>query len=94
MKVPIILICKRVLFYSSIDEDLFFEWISRIPVITEVKGISDEIHLHVLNESLKYEHLNEIVALFDRYKIDMQQLSVFMNDDNRHWLAEFLKQDE
>lgn len=86
----IILICRRVIFYSTIDEDLFFEWVNRIPAIMSLKGISDEIHLSVKDVNLDYTDLNELVALFDRYKIDTKQLRVFLNDSNRHWLEELL----
>ena len=86
----ITLICKRVIFYSPIDQDLFFQWIERISAIERFKGVLDEIHLYVEDPNLDYNNLRELVALLDRYKIDMKQLQVFLNDSNKHWLTEFV----
>lgn len=84
------LICKRVIFYSQIDEDLFFEWIKRISAIVDIKGVVDEIHLYISDCNLDSTSLRELNALFKRYKINRKQLQVFLNDGNKHWLAELL----
>lgn len=84
------LICKRVIFYSQFDEDLFFEWIKKISVIIDVKGVLDEIHLYILDVNLDRAALREIIALFKRYKIDRKQLQVFLNDANEDWLTKFI----
>lgn len=86
----IILICKKVIFYSTIDEDLFFEWIKRISVIVDVKGVLDEIHLYIMDLNLDRAALREIIALFKRYKIDRKQLQIFLNDANEDWLKKFI----
>ncbi len=43
IKGSIKLICKSVWFYSSTDEDLFFEWIQRIPSIIKFDALYDEL---------------------------------------------------
>lgn len=83
--------CKKVLFYSSMDEAFFFDWISRIPAVIKVEKTSDEIHLHVRSVRISYENLDKLVSLFQRYKIKRRQLGVFLNDRNKHWLQRLIK---
>lgn len=94
MNKTITLICKRVIFFSQIDEDLFFDWIARIKVIDGLKGVIDEIHLYVKENNITFNDIREINALFERYKIDRDQLKIFVNEENKHWLVDFLSDDE
>ena len=80
-----ILICKSVWYYSSFDEDLFFEWIKKIPAIIKYEGKHDELLIYVQHEIINDNGLRELLALFYRYKIDMNQLAVFFNNENRNW---------
>ncbi len=34
------------------------------------------------------EDLRELIALFYRYKVDMKQLEIFLNNDNQAWFYE------
>ncbi len=81
----ITLVGKSVWYYSSIDEDLFFEWIKRIPSIIEFRGISDELHLYIKSNIIPDDDLRELIALFYRYKISMKQLTIFLNQNNKEW---------
>ncbi len=83
--------CKRLWFFSPTDEDIFFEWVKTIPAIYKIDGELDEEHLYVRNTSLSDKDLQEIISLFRRYKIDRKQLKVFLTDDNKHWLAKWVK---
>jgi hypothetical protein len=84
-KATIKLICKSVWFYSNIDEDLFFEWIKKIPSIIRCDGRGDELYLYVNNAHISDDDLRELLALFYRYKIDMRQLQVFLQPNNKEW---------
>jgi hypothetical protein len=79
------LICKSVWYYSSIDEDMFFEWIQKIPSIIKYDGQLDELYLYIKSKRINNNDLREIVDLFYRYKIDMKQLSIFLNKTNKAW---------
>ena len=80
-----ILTCKQVTFYSPKDEDAFFEWIKKIDCIDEFTAAHDELYLHIACCDLHDQDLRELIALLYRYKIDMTQLAVFLNDSNRSW---------
>ncbi len=79
------LICKKVLFYSSGDEDIFFEWISKIKSIKKFEGVGDELHLYLRSSRISDKGLRELSALFHRYSIDTKQLQQFINEKNSLW---------
>lgn len=76
------LTCKRVSYYSLLDEDMFFEWIKRIKCIESFEGAGDELYLDLVDKDLSYEDMKNLIALFSRYKINMKQLREFINKDN------------
>ena len=89
MNNPITLICKAVTYYSSFDEDLFFEWLKKIKSITKYDGKLDELYFYVASAAISDDDLRELLALFYRYKIkNMEQLKLFLNETNRHWFYE------
>ena len=85
MAKQVVLVCKRVWYYSSTDEDMFFEWISRIKCIATYDGVRDELYLYINTKRVSNENLRELLALFYRYKIDMKQLQIFLNKNNNQW---------
>lgn len=76
------LTCKRVVYYSQLDEDAFFEWLKKINCIINIEGALDELYLDLKDGDLTYEDLSNLIAIFHRYKIDMKQLAEFVNKDN------------
>lgn len=85
MSKHVVLVCKQVSYGSPMDEDVFFEWISRIESIIKWDGIRDELYLYFKNKRINNQNLREIIALFYRYKIEMKQLVIFLNKDNEQW---------
>ncbi|HOY70751.1 MAG TPA: hypothetical protein PL131_08795 [Methylotenera sp.] len=79
--------CKKVLFYSSGDEEIFFNWAKSIPAIKDVFGESDEIILSVKSAALDDDSLRELIALLHRYKLPLHQLAKFKNEKNQDWFS-------
>jgi hypothetical protein len=79
------LICKNVLFFSMGDEASFFYWVKNIKCIKEIVGIGDEMQLIVSTERISDDCLRDLIAIFYRYNIDMEQLTQFTNDNNVDW---------
>ena len=78
-----ILSCKSVKFYSRKDEDVFFEWIEKIDCIDKFEGFRNKLYLDLVERNLDDNDIQELIALFYRYKIDMKQLGRFLNDQNK-----------
>ena len=81
----LVLTCKKVKYYSRKDEDAFFEWIKKTTCIEKISAQYDELYLHVASIDLHEYDLRELPAIFCRYKIDMTQLSRFLNKSNEEW---------
>ena len=81
------LICKRVKYLSSLDEDHFFLWLNKIDCFDEISFFHDSIEITLVS-TVNDDCLREIVALFYRYKIDMTQLCKLLTEGNRHWFFE------
>lgn len=71
-----VLTCKKVKFFSQIDEDMFFAWIEKANYVKEFKGVRDTIELIIVTP-LKRDDLFDLFALFRRYKINSKQLVQF-----------------
>ncbi len=77
--------CKRVIFFSELDELEFFERINKIRCIQSYEGISDSIFLKIKSKNISDLCLRELISLFYRYKINMPQLAAFLNEKNKSW---------
>jgi hypothetical protein len=64
-------------FYSQLDEAAFFEWLKKLPCVSKLEGKGDTLSIRVLKPKVDEYALRELLALFQRYRIDMKQLSVF-----------------
>lgn len=81
------LTCRRVRFYALKDEDAFFEWIKKIDCIASFEGAGPELYLDLKATRLSNDDFHELLALFDRYKIDMTQFQPLLTEENKQWLA-------
>lgn len=84
----IFLTCKSVWYYSAYDEDAFFEWIKKIPSIVAFTGKHDELYLYFESKTINEYDLQELLALFYRYKVNMKQLQLFLNESNKEWFQD------
>lgn len=78
-----LLICKSVRFHCRKDEDAFFEWINKIDCIAKTSATGRELYLHICADVIHDYDLRDILGLFSRYKIDMQQLARFLTNTNK-----------
>ena len=79
------------MFCSQKDETLFFQWVDSIPSIIDSDGRLDELYLYLRSYDILDKDLWELLALFYRYDIEMQQLRHFLNENNREWFYEGCK---
>jgi hypothetical protein len=77
------LTAPRVRFYSRRDEDNFFSWLNGIAAVKSVSGVVDTIISECDESSMTDEWLRELVALFYRYRVDTDQLDVFLTEENK-----------
>lgn len=73
--------CSGISFYSQLDEKHLFEWALEIPGV--VRWEQDT--LIVRSTRLSEASLRDLLSLFHRYCIPMQQLQIFTNERNKHW---------
>jgi hypothetical protein len=81
----IFLVCKGVRYCSRKDEDMFFHWIKKIKCINAISGRGRELYLHLAKKDLSDQNLRDLLALFNRYNIDMKQLQRFLHEGNKAW---------
>lgn len=86
------IVCKKVYFYSQLDEDMFFSWIKSISCIQSFEAARDELYLDLVEQELSYEDMKELAALLYRYKIKMEQLKPFVNEKNKAAIKPWEKQ--
>jgi hypothetical protein len=52
--------------------------------VVEKQGEGNELYLSIDQKKLNETGLRELLALFYRYGIDMEQLKVFLNENNKN----------
>ena len=82
---PVVLIAKRVWYYSENDEAAFFEWLDKLPCVEKYEGELDVLDICINQARLDAGSLYELLALFRRYNVDMKQLRVFDRDEFASW---------
>jgi hypothetical protein len=68
-------------YFSSLDEAMFFEWLRRIPAVTRTGGEIRTFRVFVDPAKLNEDGLLELVGLFKRYKLPIRALAVFADED-------------
>ncbi len=81
-----VLVCKRIVFYSQNDEASFFRWARLIKCVSKIEGIGSTVRLHVRGR-VTNEDLRDLLALFCRYKVGMEQLRQFKTERNEEWFC-------
>ena len=81
----LVLLWKKPIFFSSNDKAAFYNWTKKIPCIDAIKEKNGSICLYIACKDLHDTDLFDLIGLFARYKINMKQLAVFLNKNNKEW---------
>lgn len=68
---------------SQLDEKHLFAWAAEIPAVVGY----DPVTLFVRSRRISETSLRELIALFERYDIPMNQLQIFVSHKNQSWFA-------
>lgn len=82
------LVAKEVFFLSANDEESFFNWLKNIDCVSSYKGEGTSMLITLKDEKVDDSSLQEIIALFTRYNVDLSQLSRLKNETNQHWFKD------
>ncbi len=85
-----ILIATEVVYYHPNDEAGFFAWLSRIDCVERFEGLGSDLEI-TLRRTPNISDLQELLAFFHRYRIDMGQLARFETSGNRSWFRDPVK---
>ncbi len=75
--------CSGIHFGSQLDEKHLFEW------AREISGVLrwEQDTLIVRSKRISEEALRDLLSLFSRYDIPMEQLAQFRNSKNEEWFT-------
>jgi hypothetical protein len=79
-----ILKCHKTVFYSQLDEEMFFAGLKKISGVKNIEGQGWDL-LFSVPSRVSEKTLRELLGLFFRYKIDMSQLAQFITEKNKAW---------
>ncbi len=85
MNSNVILVARRVVFNSMSDEAVFFKWLDSLRCVSRYEGKGDSLNIEVNSELVDELALRDLLALFDRYDIDMKQLIAFDRKEFSTW---------
>ena len=69
------------IFYAQGDETAFCSWLKQIKCIERVVGSGRNLEITIARETLGAADFREVVALFERYRLDKQPLRQFIRKD-------------
>jgi hypothetical protein len=73
-------------FHGDTDEAHFFEWLAELPCFENVVGVGLKLEI-TLHEPIDDETTLGLLALCDRWRIDMAPLRALRSEANENWLA-------
>lgn len=79
------LIATSVRYYHQNDEAAFFGWLDRMFYVESYRGVGRDLLITLARQPNKTD-LQELVAFFLRYEIDLAQLACLETRSNRNWL--------
>ena len=77
------LICENIVFLNNHDEEAFFEWIKKIPCIGRYYASKNKIYLEIVSNVIFWNDIKNIMGLFYRYNIDIEQLKQFLDNKEK-----------
>jgi len=83
------LICDDAIFNDGLESEEWFEKaVAKIPSVDELDDFGDKLHVYIKSKRITNQDLRSLIALFIRFKIDVKQLEVFVNERNSKRLTE------
>lgn len=82
-----ILVVRGPTYFSQQDEDVFFGWLQSIGCVDRVVGRLRSLHI-LLKRPPSEAQLRELLALFQRYRLNMRPLAVLKTNRNARWFAD------
>lgn len=79
------LVATGITYYSPDDETAFFQWLDRLECVDRYWGQLRDLFIELKRKPTKTD-LQDLIALFHRYRVDMRQLARFETRSNRKWL--------
>ena len=83
---PFTIVANRVRYFHPSDEAMFFAWLDRMDVVSSYEGHGDGLHIQLARHPSD-EDLRELIALHQRYGVDMRQLAALKTPANASWFA-------
>ena len=74
-------------YFSQGDERAFFDWLASIRCVEEVVGRLSDLHI-ILKRPPGALQLQELIAVFYRYEMNMKPLAALKTTRNAGWFAE------
>ena len=75
-------------FFSPLDEEAFFSWLSSIPGVRKIVGTPDGLQVSLRSAKLSEAALRDLIALHWRYQLPMRDLRTFMTERNAQWFRD------
>ena len=79
------ILVKCPVFFSDVDEANLFGWFKQIPAVKEVRGKGRELSVAVSLKGADEEGIRELIAVFQRYGLDMKELAKFDVPEFSEW---------
>lgn len=84
----ITLVAREVMYFSAGDEHCFFAWLDRIAAVKSVRGRGRDVAIELDENACTDADLRELLALFHRYGVELQQLRQLITNANAHWFRD------
>ena len=82
-------------FFSSKDEEIFFEWLNSVASVRHVGGAGYDLEITFASRRIPQRDLREMIAIFHRYGLKKDVLKCFDNsrmkwfrDPKKYWYEE------
>ena len=72
-------------YFSKGDEEIFFEWLHKIPCVKKIEGHLSTLSIYVDFAAVDRQSLHELLALFSRYGVPLKQLAVLDKAEYTSW---------
>ena len=79
------LLIRECRYYAQLDEDAFFHWLQSISGVVKVTGTPEGLVVHLRSKHMSRPALGDLIALYFRYGLPMQDLAQFETPENTSW---------